>query len=286
MTGNNMGKKTILITGINGYLGSSLAKTLAAEFNIVGLEYRVEHLYRLEKHNFKVYPSEEGIPDSLFKENKIEIIIHVATFYGKNEDIAKMAKANLFLPLELLNKAITYNCNLFINTDTVLARFTNIYSLTKRQFREWLFIRSNEIKIINMQLEHFYGPDANQTNFISAMIQKLNQNIPRIDLTNGEQCRDFIYIDDVVSAYHKVIKEAHTIPEKFKTYQVCSGESISIKNLMITLKEITGSHSILDFGAIPYRENELMEPFSNNEELRKLDWKPRVSLKQGLNKLI
>ena len=40
--------KTILITGINGFLGSHLAKGLSKDYKIVGLEYSVRNLFRLK----------------------------------------------------------------------------------------------------------------------------------------------------------------------------------------------------------------------------------------------
>ena len=73
---------------------------------------------------------------------------------------------------DLLDKAISNNCKLFINSDTVLDRFVSPYSLTKRHFQEWLFMRKNTIKVINMQLEHFYGPGCSKSNFITSMIDR------------------------------------------------------------------------------------------------------------------
>jgi len=278
--------KTILITGINGFLGSSLAKALKKEYNIIGLEYSLDNLYRLTNESFKVYSVENGIPDEIFKEQHIDIIIHTATFYGKNEDITQMAHANLFLPFQLLNKAIKFGFGLFINTDTVLVRITNIYSLTKRQFREWLFLRQNEIKVINMQLEHFYGPGAPDTNFITAMIKRLKQNEPVINLTAGEQERDFVFIEDVVSAYNIIIENKDLLKENYNNFQICSGEIISISSLMLYLKKITQSKTNLNFGIIPYREQELMKSISNNKQLLELGWKPNSSFLKNLKKII
>ena len=81
-------------------------------------------------------------------------------------------------------------------------------------------MRRHEIKTINMQLEHFYGPGAGDANFISAMINRLIHNDPRIDLTLGEQKRDFIYIDDVVDAYLEVLKAEYKIQDAYSTFQV------------------------------------------------------------------
>lgn len=279
--------KTILITGINGYLGSHLAKALSSEYHIIGLEYSLDNLFRIANCDYKVYAAKDGVSDAVFTEQPIDIVVHTATFYGRNnEDYIQMFNTNLHSPLNLLDKAIKSGCQLFVNTDTVLDRFVSTYALTKRQFQEWLYLRKNEIKVINMQLEHFYGPGTSPTNFLSYMIDKLKNNEPQIDLTLGEQKRDFIYIDDVVNAYLTVIQKQGQLPNSYSSFQVCTNQRISIKDLMNTLKELTNSNSILNFGAIPYRENELMLSETDNSDLIKLGWKPQHTIKEGLKKTI
>jgi CDP-paratose synthetase len=279
--------KTILITGINGYLGSHLAKFLSVKYTVIGLEYSLVDLFRIKDNDFKVYSVENGVSDMLFKENTIDAIIHTATFYGReNEAVKTIANANLFIPFNLLDKAIENNCKLFINTDTVLDRFVSTYALTKSQFQEWLYLRRNEIKVINMQLEHFYGPDASATNFITFMLEQLKKNVPEIDLTLGEQQRDFIYIDDVCCAYETIIEEVNEVTEAYTEFQVASNELMSMKEVMLYLKKITNSKSRLNFGAIPYRENELMKSVTDNTALLNLGWTPQNSIKCGLKKCL
>ena len=149
--------KTVLITGINGYLGSKLAKRYTKKYNVIGLEYTLDNLFRLEKETFQVYASKNGIPDEL-------------------------------------EKAIANGCQLFINTDTVLDRFTSSYALTKKQFGDWLkyYSNKNEIKVINLQLEHFYGPGTANTNFITLMVQKMLSNEPVIELKQSKT--EILYI--------------------------------------------------------------------------------------------
>jgi nucleoside-diphosphate-sugar epimerase len=275
--------KTILITGINGYLGSHLAKVLSTEYNIIGLEYSLENLFRITDCNYKVYAAKDGIPEEVFTEQTIDIVLHTATFYGKNnEDYIQMFNTNLHSPLNLLDKAIKHKCQLFVNTDTVLDRFVSTYALTKRQFQEWLYLRKNEIKVINMQLEHFYGSGTSPTNFLSYMIDKLKNNEPQIDFTLGEQQRDFIYIDDVVNAFLTVIQKQKQLPDSYSSFQVCTNQLISIKELVNMLKSLTYSNSVLNFGAVPYRENELMHTYTDNSALLKLGWKPQYTIQQGL----
>lgn len=279
--------KNILITGINGFLGSHLAKALSNDYNIIGLDYSIKNLFRIKDLNLKVYSVENGIPEEPFKEQFIDIIIHTATFYGKqNESVQAIARANLFIPFELLDKAISNKCSLFINTDTVLDRYVNTYALTKRHFQEWVYSRRSEIKMFNMKLEHFYGPGSSNSNFISEMIARLRNNEHTINLTLGEQLRDFVYIDDVVSAYITVLQKRSVIEGQYNEFQVASGQLISIKELMNYLKKITSSTAHLNFGSVPYRENELMQSSTDNSNLLKLDWKPLYTISEGLNRTL
>ena len=65
-----MEKKSILITGINGFLGSHLAKQLSNDYEIIGLVNSTDNLYRIEDYSFKIYDSQMSI-GTIFKKNNI-----------------------------------------------------------------------------------------------------------------------------------------------------------------------------------------------------------------------
>ena len=280
--------KTILITGINGYLGSILAKRYSKKYNIVGLEYDLKDLFRLDGFNFKVYPSCNGISDEIFQTHKIDCIIHTATLYGKNnESCSKVLFSNTYIPLLLFEKALKNGCNLFINTDTILNRFTNYYSLTKNQFNDCLkyFSLNENLKVINLKLEHFYGPGTSNTNFISLMAQKMLNNELVISLTKCEQKRDFLYIDDLIKVYDLMLDRCE-IFDSYEEFNVGSSKKIELKKVLELIKIETGSTSKLDYGALPYRVGEIMESISDNSNLKKLGWQSKVSLKEGIAEVV
>jgi CDP-paratose synthetase len=275
--------KTILITGINGYLGSKIAKELSSSFNIVGLEYDIDDLFRVKKCNYHIYSSRQGVPEEVFINHAIDCVIHTATLYGRGSEILNdMLSANLIVPLEILDKAIENGSELFINTDTVLERFVNAYSLTKRHFQEWLFARSDKIKVVNMRLEHFYGAGASESNFVTNMINQLYQNVESIDLTSGEQTRYFVYIDDVVSAFKVVVEKYDTLDKNFSELYVSTSDPISIKQLVISMKEHLDSKTVLNFGALAARSNEDISFLGDSSILDNLGWKPRFNMNAGL----
>jgi nucleoside-diphosphate-sugar epimerase len=280
--------KTILITGINGYLGSSLAKRYSKDYKIIGLEYSLKDLFRLEGAQFEVYASKDGIPDDLFYNHSINGIIHTATFYGRNhESNGQITYANMYLPQLLLEKAIQNNCSFFINTDTVLDRFTSNYALSKKQFKDWLQFYANlkSIKVINLQLEHFYGPGTNISNFITSMVQKMLANETSISLTRAEQNRDFLYIDDLLNVYDMML-EKQTQFNYFEEFNVGTGINTNLKQILEFIKVNTKSNSVLEYGAISYRQNELMDSNNDITKLKELGWSHKFKIEEGLLQVI
>jgi CDP-paratose synthetase len=280
--------KTILITGINGYLGSLLANRFSKKYNVIGLEYSKDNLFRLEAGKYEVYESKDGIPDDIFAEHSIDCIIHTATFYGRNQELdSQMMFTNTFLPQALLEKAIKNGCALFVNTDTVLDRFTSSYALTKKHFRDWLqfYSESSKIKVINLQLEHFYGPGTSSTNFITLMTQKMLLNENFIPLTSAEQNRDFLYIEDLLMVYDLVLNNEGEFCD-FEILNVGYGLNTNLKYILDYIKEHTQSTTELRYGAVPYRTNELMESKNDISKLINLGWYPKFPIEKGLERVI
>ena len=106
--------------------------------------------------------------------------------------------------------------------------------------------------------------------------------MPELKLTMGEQKRDFIYIEDVVFAYLILLEKMGSISDLIKEFDVGSGNPVSIREVAEMVCRITRLINHLAFGALPYREGELM--FSNAEigPLVNLGWSCKTSLERGL----
>jgi nucleoside-diphosphate-sugar epimerase len=279
------------ITGGTGFLGSRLANFLVNKGATVHLLKRKKsNLLRLKEVENQVnfVEEDEFSPINFFLKNKIDCVIHAATDYGqKNSDPLNIIETNLILPLNILNGAIASKVGIFINTDTVLDKKVNGYSLSKSQFKDWLKTRSTEIIAINVALEHFYGPLDNDTKFTTFIIRSFLNAVEDLSLTKGEQTRDFIYVDDVILAFWKIIRGLKHKSNGFFSYQVGSGSSITIKDFVLLVKGLTGNTTTnLNFGAIPYRDNEVMNVSINLESLKRLGWVSKTNLIEGLTRTI
>jgi CDP-paratose synthetase len=284
-------KKKILLTGGTGFLGSSILKSLNRNlFDIILLKRSFSNLHRIESVilDTKAVDIDEVSLEDIFSRDKIDIILHCATDYGrKNSDSFQIVEANLRLPLQLIQLGHKQGVKCFINTDTILDKRINDYTLSKNQFKEWLAVFSSKMVCINVALEHFYGPGDDTTKFVSYIIQKIISEAESIDLTSGEQERDFIYIDDTVSAFCMIIDKCLDYNIGLYKYEVGTGYPQSIRVLTEMIKKISGNTKTkLNFGALPYRENEVMKCLSNNTGLKKLGWNCRYDLAAGLKKTI
>lgn len=280
-------KKKILITGATGYLGSSLAKSLVSDFDIVVLKRKKSNVQRIESilSRLTVIDIENTQFCDLFQKETFYGVIHCATNYGRDEnDLDDTIEANLILPLRLLKNAFQNKVEFFINTDTILDKRINYYSLSKAQFKDWLTFFSSKIKAINIELEHFYGKGDDPSKFVSKIIRDLAQNEAKsLDLTLGEQKRSFIYIDDVVEAFKTILQNIDKVPGEFSSYQVGSKTQISIRDFVTLIKDLSeNTNTQLNFGALPYRKNEAMEVCLDISKLELLGWSEKVSLRDGL----
>lgn len=291
--------KVILLTGATGFLGSHLAKTLLKQgYQVIILKRSFSDTWRINDILSQLICFDIDLCkiDQPFKQiENISAIIHAATCYSRNNETATYTLAsNTVFPLELLETAVSFNVDTFINTDTssnkgnIPYKGAPNYSLSKYQFLQWgrHFAGINKIKFINLMIEYMFGPCSDTLNLVNYAINSCLRNVDNLNLTAGEQQRDFIYIDDVVSAYSFLLDKLNQIPQDYTQYELGCGKSISLRQFVETVHSLTNSQTQLNFGVLPYRENETMQSQANIEPLNQLGWFPKWNLKDGLTETI
>lgn len=284
-------RNSVLITGMNGFLGSTIAKRLVVNgFKVHGLVRKASELKRLDNilEQIDVHIIDDIEINDLISTLKPKAIIHTATSYGrKGETNLDIMISNTIFPASLLFAAKTHGVEVFVNSDTVLDKFLNAYSLSKNNLLDWgKFVSlDGQIKFINMKLQHLIGPNDDEDKFTAMVIRSCLRNENFIDLTPGEQKRDFIDVDDAAAAYQCVISESEKL-DSFSQFEVGSGNAISIKTFCNIVKQITNSTINLNFGKIPYRSGEIMHTYADIEKLKLLGWHPCIPLEQSIQKVI
>ncbi|WP_207429612.1 NAD(P)-dependent oxidoreductase [Pedobacter sp. SYSU D00535] len=284
--------RKILVTGASGFVGKHLVRGLCeAGYQVVGLVRENSDTRALPQlPDCHLYYLEGGL-EKLFFDFEIQGIIHTATSYGKSGLLSEVLETNLVLPVKLIEAGISRGLQFFINTDTFFTKssgtyqYLNQYTQSKQFFMKALEGYRGKIKCINFKLEHVYGEGDGDSKFVTQILRRLLANEPAIDLTDGLQRRDFIYVKDVVSAYRTILEKLPVLDD-YTELEVGTGESVSIRQFTETAKKLTTSTSVLNFGALATRPGEFSESKADNERLRILGWRPTFNLTQGLTKII
>ena len=91
---------------------------------------------------------------------------------------------------------------------------------------------------------------------------------------------------DETRAYKKVLEYGQQHKFRYKSFNVGTSTATSVRDFITEIKKLSNSPTKLNFGAIPYREDEIMLSVADNTELCDLGWKPDYSLQEGILKTI
>lgn len=270
-------KQTILLTGATGFLGSRLLHKLcgSGSYHIIILKRSYSNTNRINDlinsssdiEVIDIDTVKEDFWKTYFAVSSVDVIIHCATYYGRGSEssITKVLESNLMFPLSLLEEAINHGLKLFINTDSYFNKPNQTYrtlldySLSKKTLNIWLEYLANKVKVANLRLEHIFGENDGSSKFVESMIQKIAvKRVDSIELTYGQQKRDFIYIDDVCDAYLTILENYHKFAFRYLTFEVGTGQKCSIRKFVEKIKEISGSKTKLEFGKLPFGTSGLL----------------------------
>ena len=285
---------TVLITGGTGFLGSRIvARLLALKYRVIVVrrsQSRIDHLLKIKTNNLSFFDYNGQNLAQCFKKNQIDFVIHTATCYGRDYDrYADVVAANVLLPMQLLELSLEHKVKVFVNTDTFFTNDLGLspkkksYTKTKKLFLE-LATEASEgtaLRLVNMRIQQMYGPGDNENKFVMTMGKALLNNVVGLDLTLGQQKRDFIYVDDVAKAFGQVLKHYKKL-DCFEEFGLGWGRSISIRKAVSVMKQLAESKTVLRWGALPYRANEIFNAKAVTRANKKINWQPRVSFSQGL----
>jgi len=272
--------KRALVTGGKGFLGRKLTDALTS----AGFEVFVADIAKSDKPNEVLLDICNYYDvESLIKNVKPDIVFHLAANLNRDRNFKnhdEIIKVNYHGTVNLL-KALqdtAYENFVFAGTSEVYgnnqAPFSenmcpmpaSPYSMSK-YFAEVAIKTFSEIYNKNytiLRLFNFYGSNMPDSFFVSQLINSLKSNVP-FKMTKGEQKRDFVHIDDVISAIMLVAED--TERAKNEIFNVCSGKSITIKELALQCREIIKSDCTIEFGALNYRENEIWDMTGDNSKI-------------------
>ncbi|MCF6342854.1 MAG: NAD-dependent epimerase/dehydratase family protein [Bacteroidales bacterium] len=289
----------VLVTGGNGYLGSHLVSALKKEQALV---FIMDKTVAASGDAYNVDITKRKEVKEAIREIQPEIVFHLAASLNRERSFDRFDQTNDInhngtLNLLLALKEMPYRNFIFTSTSEVygnnkapfheeqIPKPASPYSLTKIYAENLI---SNFSSIYNkhftiLRLFNFFGKNMPAAFFIPQMIKAL-QNETIFEMTEGAQKRDFLYVDDVVRA---MILSARCEAGKNETFNVCSGQAVSLKQLATEMNEKLQLGCEIKFGALPYRENEVWNMVGDNTKIKNaLGFTVQYKLKDAIDKLL
>lgn len=276
--------KKVAVTGSSGFIGKHLVDKLRQE----GIEIKS---FSRGKH-------------SLFEKNSLlrlvegcDTVFHLAAENNPSSpDVFKvnvLGTANLLAAISLLKR----ECNLIFPSSFAVYRIPkkgqvisenfelaprNEYGLSKLLCEEIItHYPGNKFISTILRVSNVYGPgDGVGRSVISNFFNQINHNGNLIINGDGNQTRDFIYVDDVVNAM--ILAASRSGKEKVRIINVCSGSGTSLNELVSLLGKMTEKNFSVIYNK---KVNLSAEGFweGNNFLIKRLlGWKPEIILKNGL----
>lgn len=248
----------ILLTGASGFIGShiliGLIKTFGRESIVCLTSKEIPNISCVIYRSYKEF----GLNKDCFDD--ITHIIHAGAFTPKDSVSANDIEL-CFSNIEYLKELLSFkliNLSKFVNLSTLdIYAFTtgvisensrikpiSLYGSSKLYCEDMVkaFSDKNSTDYINLRIGHVYGPgEEKYQKVLPISIQRILEGKSVELFGDGKELRSFIFIDDVVESIVSSIKALATNVD----INVVSGVSISIKDLLSKLIEISGTSTEL-----------------------------------------
>lgn len=305
----------ILITGGAGFIGSAVAKKLMDRGDQVVIIDNFNDYYDpklkedrikifLKGYKFKLYRGDirdEKLLDKIFKNEKIDKIVHLAAMAGVRYSIKNpklYADVNIMGSINLLELAVKYKIKNFVFASSSSVYGNNkklpfaesdsvdqpiaMYAATKKADELMAHVYSHLYRMNITALRFFtvYGPWGRP----DMALFKFTKNIfsgKEIEVYNrGNMARNFTYIDDIVSGTIMVL-------DKCKGYNVMNiggDRSEKLTRYIEVIEENVGKKAKKKM--MPMQPGDVPVTFADIRKLRKLGWKPTTRIEKGIKNFV
>src|SRR3989344_5841132 len=305
----SISNKRVLITGGAGFIGSNFVyKFLDLGYQVSTFEREDSNLWRIEsiKNKIEIYsPSLTDYQEveKIINEIKPDVVLHFAAYgaYQRfQQDIAETIDINLKGTINLINTCQKAGVECFIQTgssseygikeksmqESDVLEADNIYGITKSASTLYcqMMAKKHNFPVAIMRPFAVYGPFEEKERLIPTIINSCLKNSD-LQLSSPDSVRDFIFIDDLISAYLSAIKNINKI--KGEVFNLGYGKQYTVAEVVALTKEITSSKINPVYGKVKKAQSEPKMWQSDISKSKKmLKWNPQYTLEAGLKKNI
>jgi len=308
--------KTVLVTGHAGFIGSHLVERLLRQgYKVVGVDNyndyydpkrKAANVRALKKNKrFKEYRvgiTDEKKLEKIFKDNRIDLIIHLAARAGVRPSIENpelYQRVNVQGTKNLLEMAKKFKIKNFIfgSSSSVYGEQKKIpfsesdpadkqvspYAKTKKQAEELCqqYAMKYGIKMTILRFFTVYGPRGRPDMAPYLFTDKILKGKPIIKFGTGTSSRDYTYIADIVEG----ITQASKKPFRFEVINLGGNQPVVLNEFINLIERLIGKKAKIK--SQPRHPADVRRTYADISKAKKLlDWQPETDLETGMKELI
>lgn len=309
----------ILVTGGAGFIGSHLTGKLIERGHQVKV---IDNLSTGKKGNLnpgaKFYKIDIQNPkiSEIFKKEKPEIVFHFAAQIDVRKSVENPiddAKINILGSLNLIQNFVSVNQRsnqrksafpkkfIFVSSGGAIYGDTDIiptpetcpekpgspYGIAKLTIEKYLhfYKKTYDLDYVSLRYSNIYGPRQNskgEAGVVAIFTDKLLHNESPIIFGDGEQTRDYLYVDDAVAA---AILALESPSRENPIYNVGTGIETGVSDLYKLLVKEIGKDIVPKHGP-PKKGEQLRSCLDFSKIKKELGWQPKYDLERGLKETI
>ena len=299
-------KKNILITGGTGFVGANFVHRLVKEgYKPTVFIRKKSNLWRLKNIVSKIHILETDLQNTKLLSRQVSRIkpshiFHLAVYGAQQsiqKDIIQTYTQNILSSVNLMEVCCKQGFQQYVNIGSSseyglkksamkeqdILQPINHYGATKAaiSLAASVFSTTYRLPISTLRLFSPYGYWEDRRRFIPTLILDAI-NGKRAELSRPSYVRDFIFIDDVIDALvHFLTSKKHYN----EVFNIGSGKQYTLQQVVDEVQDISSNKLKVTWND---RKSNQLEPTFWKADITKtkkqLNWKPRISLKQGLQK--
>jgi len=295
----------ILVTGGAGFIASQIADAYLREgHEVYVLDNLSTGFLKNVNPNAHFIKSDISSPSlvELFEKVKFDVVNHHAAQIDVRKSVNDPifdANTNILGTINLLQACIKTGVKKFMFASTGGAVYgeqeyfpadekhptnpVSPYGITKLSIEKYLYFYKNEYGLKNTILRYanVYGPRQNpfgEAGVVAIFANKLLRNENPTINGDGEQTRDYVFVEDVVKANVTTLRD-----ENSDIFNVGTSIETSVNELFASINLIAGGKAEEKHGPAPKGE-QARSVITSDKLLKRFNWKPSIKIDEGLKK--
>lgn len=279
----------VLVTGANGFIGSHVVDHLLdTGHEVIALSRTARRKPRSAGVMSLVGDlSDPASARGIVKEALPDGVIHLA-WYANPTDYLDSVEGNLgsiAATISLMRALIQSSCRRLVLAGSCVEALpqapASIYAGCKRAAHELAEVLSRDsFSSVCAHIFYLFGPRESSKRVIPTVTSSI-LNGRRVEVTSGEQVRDYLDVRDVASALVSLLDSDLT-----GGVDISAGFHLSLRSILEMIERRTGLSGLVAYGVKPYSPGEIMRATGDPGLLATTGWRPVHPLEASIDEVI